>query len=237
MNEQETVDILAFGAHPDDVEIGAAGILAKHADLGQRTAICDLTNGELSSNGDVETRKREADRAASVLHLKGRYRMGFPDRGLRATSEQVEAMVRLIRRLKPRVVLAPFWKDRHPDHTACSHLVKEAVFDAAIRKKAAEDGVAPHRVDRVYFYFINQVDTADVIVDISEVYRRKKEAILAFESQFVPGPGRVETPLNRPNYLSMVEGRDQLWGHQIGTVYGEGLVSEGPLSLNTLIPS
>ncbi|MFC4078059.1 bacillithiol biosynthesis deacetylase BshB1 [Salinithrix halophila] len=233
MNEE--IDILAFGAHPDDVEIGASGILAQHAEAGFRTAICDLTAGELSTNGDVETREQEADRAGEILGLTARYRMRFPDRGLTSSAEQVEAMVRLIRQVKPKVVLAPYWEDRHPDHIACSRMVKEAVFDAAIRKKKGVEGIPPHRVEQVFYYFINDVSKADLIVDISEVYEKKKAAILAFESQFVPGPGRMETPLNRPTYLPMVEGRDQLWGHQIGTVWGEGLVSPSPLALKQLL--
>ncbi|GGE11596.1 bacillithiol biosynthesis deacetylase BshB1 [Marinithermofilum abyssi] len=229
----EHVDILAFGAHPDDVEIGAGGILAKQAALGYKTAICELTYAELSSNGDVETRKREGKKAAAILQLAGRYSLGFPDRGLTGTAEQIQEMVRLIRRLQPKVVLAPYWEDRHPDHVACSRLVKEAVFDAAIRKKVPE--VAPHRVQRLYYYFINNIGKADVIVDISTVYDKKRAAILAFESQFVPGPGRVATPLNQPSYLAMIEGRDQVWGHQIGAAYGEGLVSGQPLALRDLV--
>lgn len=229
------VELLAFGAHPDDVEIGAAGILACHGAMGISTAICDLTDGELSTNGDVATRRKEADRAAEILGLSGRYRAGFPDRGLKGSDEQLEWMVRLIRRLQPRVVLAPHWEDRHPDHTACSRMVREAVFDAAIRKKAAAQGEAPHRVEQLFFYFINNTGQADVIVDVSDVYKRKQEAILAFESQFVPGPDRRDTPLNRPTYIPMVEGRDQIWGHQIGVTYGEGLVSAQPISMSSLV--
>ncbi|SDW60109.1 bacillithiol biosynthesis deacetylase BshB1 [Marininema mesophilum] len=230
-----SIDILAFGAHPDDVEIGAGGILAKHSTLGVSTGICDLTAGDLSSNGDIKTREVEGERAGEILGLTARHRMGFPDRGLTGSLEQINAMVNLIRQWKPRIVLAPYWKDRHPDHTACSKMVKEAVFDAAIRKKAAEAGMEPHRVSQVYYYFINDISEADLIVDISEVYSQKREAILAFESQFIPGPGRADTPLNRPTYLAMVEGRDQLWGHQIGTSHGEGLVSETPLRMDRVV--
>ncbi|SFS94902.1 bacillithiol biosynthesis deacetylase BshB1 [Marininema halotolerans] len=230
-----TMDILAFGAHPDDVEIGAGGILAKHSALGRTTGICDLTFGELSTNGDIKTREAEGARAGEILGLTARHRMGFPDRGLTGSQEQVDAMVKLIRQWKPKVVLAPYWQDRHPDHIACSQMVKEAVFDAAIRKKAAEVGMEPHRVTQVYYYFINDISQADLIVDISEVYAKKREAILAFESQFIPGPDRADTPLNQPTYIAMVEGRDQLWGHQIGTSHGEGLVSATPLRMDQLV--
>ncbi|MDR6224462.1 bacillithiol biosynthesis deacetylase BshB1 [Desmospora profundinema] len=231
-----TVDLLAFGAHPDDVEIGTSGILWKHARQGFKTAICDLTDGELSSNGDVVRRRAEADRAGEILGLTRRLRLGLPDRGLTGTAEQLNAVVQVIRMLKPRVVLAPHWEDRHPDHTACARMVKEAVFDAAIRKRELDTGEAPHRVEQLFHYFINHTGKADVIVDVSEGYEQKEAAILAYESQFVPGPGRVETPLNRPTYLPMIRGRDQLWGHEIGVLYGEGLVSPRPIAMGTLIP-
>jgi bacillithiol biosynthesis deacetylase BshB1 len=231
---QNPVDLLAFGAHPDDVEIGASGTLYKHAVLGFKTAICDLTDGELSSNGDVATRRAEADRAGEILQCTQRIRLGLPDRGLTGTREQVDKLVQVIRRFKPRVVLAPHWQDRHPDHTACARLVKEAVFDAAIRKRNTDSDEPPHRVERLFYYFINEPGDADLIVDISDGYEQKKAAILAYESQFVPGPGRVETPLNQPSYLPMIRGRDQLWGHQIGVRYGEGLASAKPIAIQSL---
>ncbi|WP_246064816.1 bacillithiol biosynthesis deacetylase BshB1 [Melghirimyces algeriensis] len=234
-NAYPQVDLLAFGAHPDDVEIGAGGIVALHTTKGFSVAICDLTDGELSSNGDVNTRRKEADHAGEILGLSQRYRLGFPDRGLDGSDQQIHAMVALIRKLQPRVVLAPHWEDRHPDHIACSQMVREAVFDAAIRKKATQNGEAPHRVQHLYFYFINHTGKADMIVDVSSVYSRKKDAILAFESQFVPGDGRVNTPLNNPTYLSMVDGRDRNWGYQIGVTHGEGLVSIQPISMKSLI--
>src|SRR5690606_23509317 len=134
------VDLLAFGAHPDDVEIGAGGILAKHAQAGRRTVICDLTEAELSSNGTVEIRREEARRAGEILGLASRINLGFPDRGL-GGREQIEAMARVIRRLRPRVVLAPYPKDRHPDHVAAGRMVKEAVFDAGIRKLDLGEGL------------------------------------------------------------------------------------------------
>jgi bacillithiol biosynthesis deacetylase BshB1 len=227
------VDILAFGAHPDDVEIGAGGILAKHAAAGRRTVICDLTEAELSSNGTVETRREEARRAGEILGLATRINLGFPDRGL-GGREQIDQMVRVIRRYRPRVVLAPYTKDRHPDHVAAGRMVKEAVFDAAIRKRDVGGDLPAHRVERLFYYFINDIDRAHLIVDISGVYEQKEAAIRVYRSQFLREAGEVDTPLNQPHYLAMIRGRDQLWGQQIGTDYAEGLAAERPLSVDWL---
>lgn len=231
-----TSDLLAFGAHPDDVEIGAGGILAKHAAAGFSVAICHLTEAELSSNGTVETRREEARRAAEILGVQTTLSLGFPDRGLKGTEEQLLRITQVIRQLRPKVVLAPYGKDRHPDHVAASRMVKEAVFDAAIRKKRTPGDEPPHRVQRFYHYFINDIDSADLIVDISDVYEQKREAILAYQTQFNPQAGEVRTPLNGPTYLAMIQGRDQLWGHQIGAMYGEALVSPTPIPSSFLIP-
>ncbi len=233
-HETSPIDILAFGAHPDDVEIGAGGILAKHGAAGYRTAICDLTQAELSSNGTPEIRQQEAQRAGEILGLAGRYTLSFPDRGLTGDSDQLLEMVGIIRRLRPRIVLAPYAKDRHPDHRACHQMVREAVFDAGIRKKKVED-LPAHRVEQVYYYLINDMHEVDLIVDISSVYEQKIKGILAYQSQFVREAGEVDTVLNHPSYLAMIRGRDQLWGYQIGATYGEGLIADKPLSTPFLL--
>ncbi|MFC4548321.1 bacillithiol biosynthesis deacetylase BshB1 [Paenactinomyces guangxiensis] len=235
-NQPTPVHLLAFGAHPDDVEIGAGGILAKHAAAGFTTAICNLTEAELSSNGTVEQRRNESRQAAEILGVSQQLCLGFPDRGLTGTAEQILKITQVIRELKPKVVLAPYWEDRHPDHVACSKLVKEAVFDAGIRRKKVPGGEPPHRVTQLYHYFINDIYQADLIVDISDVYETKMEGVLAYKSQFLREEGEVDTPLNSPSYLSMIRGRDQLWGHQIGVLYGEALVSPRPMKQSYLLP-
>ncbi|MGA8943868.1 MAG: bacillithiol biosynthesis deacetylase BshB1 [Thermoactinomyces sp.] len=229
-----TADILCFGAHPDDVEIGAGGIVAKHAANGFSVAVCHLTDAELSSNGTVQRRQQEARQAAGILGVMHSIRLGFPDRGLTGSKEQLLAITQIIRQYRPRVILAPYFKDRHPDHVACSKMVKEAVFDAAIQKIETPGGEQAYRVPHLYYYFINNIDKADVIVDVSDVYEKKSKALLAYNSQFSSGEGQVRTPLNQ-QYLTMIRGRDQLWGHQIGTLYGEGLASAGPIKKDFLV--
>lgn len=231
----KTADILFFGAHPDDVEIGVGGIVAKHAANGYSVAICHLTDAELSSNGTVEGRQQEAKEAANILGVTHSIRLGFPDRGLTGSKEQLLKITQLIRQLRPRVILAPYWQDRHPDHVACSKMVKEAAFDAGILKRETPGGEPAYRVQQIYYYFINNIDKADVIVDVSDVYEKKSKALLAYNSQFSSGKGQIRTPLNQPTYLAMIRGRDQLWGQQIGALYGEGLASAGPIKTDLLV--
>lgn len=228
----ETLDILAIGAHPDDVEIGAAGSLLLATKAGKRVGIVDLTYAELSSNGDVDRRQQEAALADERLRVTKRYNFGLPDRGLEAVrDEAIRQVVRVIRQSKPRVVLAPYWQDRHPDHESVSRIVREAIFNAGIRKY--EPDYAAYRPDRFYHYFINTTATPSFLVDISEVMAQKLEVLRAYRSQFEKEDGSVVTPLNN-GYLESVEYRERLFGTQAGVMYAEGFVSVNPLLLRSL---
>ncbi|RAU95555.1 bacillithiol biosynthesis deacetylase BshB1 [Paenibacillus sp. YN15] len=229
------LDLLIFGAHPDDAEIGMGATIYKHTSAGLRVGICDLTRAEMSSNGDVETRKREAEEAAQILGLAERTNLGLPDRGLNAGKEQIDAITLEIRRLRPRIVMAPYWQDRHPDHVACSHLVKEAVFNAKLRRYLPQS--EPVLVEKLLFYFINDVYEADLVVDVGEVYDRKTAALSAYRSQFTeagPGNDYVVTPLNQ-SYLTRVEERDRLLGQKLNFTYAEGFVSLMPHEVNLFV--
>ncbi|MBP1155294.1 MULTISPECIES: bacillithiol biosynthesis deacetylase BshB1 [unclassified Paenibacillus] len=224
----ETLDLLIFGAHPDDAEIGMGGTIAKHTEAGYRVGICDLTLAEMSSNGNVESRRQEAADAAERLGLAMRSNLELPDRGLYLVPEYIERIVIEIRKWKPRVVFAPYWEDRHPDHIACSKLVQEALFNAKLRKYVPH---APaHHVQESYFYFINDVIHPDVMVDVTAVYDKKLSSLRAYRSQFeAAGSGNeyVRTPLNQ-GYLERVEARDQLLGQQRSVPYAEGFISKLP---------
>src|SRR5215831_18929581 len=124
-----SVDVLVFGPHPDDIEIGLGGTVARHVDLGLRVGLCDLTAGEMGSNGTVEGRLKEAEAARQVLGAAWRENLHLPDRHLGSDPAHRDAITALIRRHRPRVVAAPYWIDRHPDHPAASALVAEAVFN------------------------------------------------------------------------------------------------------------
>jgi bacillithiol biosynthesis deacetylase BshB1 len=231
------VDLLIFAAHPDDAEIGMGGTIAKQVALGQKVVICDLTRAECSSNGTPEERQREAEHASAVLGTFSRYNLGFPDRGIEpGNQEQLVAIVKLIRTLRPRVVFAPHWVDRHPDHVACSQLVKEAVFNAKLRNWHGEIEAQAWAVDRLVYYFINDVHKPDFIVDISEYQVQKMDGLRAYESQFTaPSTANdfVVTPLNQA-YLERVMSRDFLLGQANQVGYAEGFVSAQPLVVERL---
>lgn len=222
----QKLDILIFGAHADDAEIGMAGTIFKHTSAGVSVGICDLTAAEMSSNGSVELRKQEAEHAAKVLGLSVRSNLGLPDRGLFVTPENIEKITAEIRRYSPSIVFAPYWEDRHPDHVACSKLVEEAVFNAKLRRYMPDQPAV--RVDELYFYFINDLGNTDLVVDISDHYTKKEEALSCYRSQFEKsGQDSVSTPLTE-GYIERVRARDSLLGQRKLIPYAEGFASKTP---------
>lgn len=229
-----SLDILAIGAHPDDVEIGAAGSLLLAAKQGKRVGILDLTYAELSSNGDVERRQREAAAADSVMGIAERFNFGLPDRGLEAVrGEAISRVVDLIRRTRPQIVLAPYYQDRHPDHESVSRIVREAIFSSGIRKYQPDEAHPAYRPNRFLYYFINTTVTPQVVVDITSVFPEKMEALRCYRSQFEMEEGSVTTPLTN-GYLESVEYRERLFGQQAGVTYAEGFMSATPYVLANL---
>jgi bacillithiol biosynthesis deacetylase BshB1 len=222
------LDILIFGAHPDDAEIGMGGTICKHTAAGQRVGICDLTYAEMSSNGTVEIRQQEAKTASVVMGLAERTNLGLPDRGLWINEDHVRAISEEIRRHKPRIVFAPYWEDRHPDHIACSKLVQEAVFNAKLRRY--DSNTEAHIVEELYFYFINDIYESDLLVDITSVHELKMQAIQAYRTQFESVGTHndfVKTPLNQ-GYLERIEAKDRMLGQKRMVAYAEGFVSKVP---------
>lgn len=222
----EKVDVLVFGAHADDVEIGMAGTIAKLVKEGKSVVICDLTEAELSSNGTVPLRKEEAKRAAELLGVKERVTLNIPDRGLYIKEEHIEKVVTVIRQLQPTVVFAPFHEDRHPDHGNCAKIVEEAIFSAGIKKYLPE--LKNHKVKECYFYMINGFHHPDFIVDITDTMNIKIESLQCYESQFKRGMDSIDTPLVN-GYIEAVEARERLYGKEIGVEYGEGFLTRKPL--------
>jgi N-acetylglucosamine malate deacetylase 1 len=229
MNDK-SLHILAFGAHADDVEIGMGGSIAKLAANGKRIGICDLTDADLSSNGTIELRKLEAKKAAEILGVTERLSLGIPDRGLLLKEEFIRDIASVIRRYQPKIVFAPFFEDRHPDHGNCARLVEEAVFSAGIRKYLTKSDEEPHKVSRVYFYMINGFHKPDFTFDISETMEQKIAALRAYKSQFEQTENSVETPLVN-GYIETVEARERLFGQQVGVKFAEGFKSKVPILL------
>ncbi|MGN7357336.1 bacillithiol biosynthesis deacetylase BshB1 [Paenibacillus sp. SAF-054] len=231
----EALDILVFGAHADDAEIGMGGTIIKHVKAGYRVGICDLTYAEMSSNGTVDRRKREAEAAAGVLGLSMRSNLGLPDRGLYLTPEHIEAITAEIRRHAPRIVFAPYWEDRHPDHVACSKLVEDAVFNAKLRRYMPDKPAV--LVEQLYFYFINDMGRADLMVDITDQQETKEQALLCYRSQFessLNGEDAVSTPLNQ-GYIERVRSRDKLTGQRRLVPYAEGFASRSPFLVDQFL--
>ncbi|WP_223066691.1 bacillithiol biosynthesis deacetylase BshB1 [Paenibacillus caui] len=228
------LDILIFGAHADDAEIGMAGTIAKHVSAGLKVGVCDLTRAEMSSNGTVERRQGEANAAAEVLGLHARTNLGLPDRGLHITPEHIAAVTAEIRKFAPRIVFAPYWDDRHPDHVACSKLVEEAVFNAKLRKFMPDEPAV--LVEDLFFYFINDWKTPDLVVDVTEYYDTKVHSLQCYRSQFgqAPGGDTVATPLNQ-GYVERVKARDALLGQRKLIPFAEGFAVKAPFRIERFI--
>jgi N-acetylglucosamine malate deacetylase 1 len=225
----ERVDILAFGAHADDVEIGMGGTLAKYAEAGKRIVICDLTEAELSSNGSVSIRKKEALAAAGHLGVMERVTLDIPDRGILLTDIHISKVVEVIRKYKPKAVFAPFEEDRHPDHGNASRLVREAYFSSGIRKYNPSSPV--HKPAKLYFYMINGFHKPHFVIDIEKHIEAKLQSLRAYESQFTKGKDGVATPLT-DDYIEAVEARERMMGKDAGVRYAEGFFSYNTLLLH-----
>jgi N-acetylglucosamine malate deacetylase 1 len=230
----DSLHILAFGAHPDDVEIGMGGTIAKYARKGLKVGICDLTLAELSSNGTVELRQKEALKAAEILGVRKRINLQLPDRGLLKSETYINKIVSVIREYRPTVVFAPYWIDRHPDHGNCAALVEEAVFSAGIRRYKDEKDLPAHRVQSLYYYMINGFHQPSFLVDITETMEMKLASLRAYKSQFEKTAGSVDTPLTN-GYIATVESRERLFGKEAGVAYAEGFITKKPILINDLL--
>jgi len=221
------VDLLAFGPHPDDLEIGLGGTLAKQAALGHVVGLCDLTRGEMSTNGTPEERVAEAEAACRVLGAAWRENLGLPDRAIGASPDHVRVVVELIRRVRPRAVAVPYWQDRHPDHQAAAMLLRDAVFNARLRRYAAAGD--PWQPAWVCHYFINDSGPVSFVVDVSEYYDMKRRALACYTSQFNRATDQAETRLNSPRFNQLIESRDAQFGALAGVPFAEGIVVNEPV--------
>jgi N-acetylglucosamine malate deacetylase 1 len=224
----DAVDILVFGPHADDLEIGLGGTIAKQVAEGHRVGLCDLTRAELSSNGTPETRLDEAAAAAAVLGAAWRENLGWPDGGIVGGDDQIHAAVELIRRARPRVVAIPYWADRHPDHEAASTVLRKAAFKAALRR--FETALDAWRPDWICHYFINDSVAPSFVIDVSAHYAKKRAALDCYRSQFTTGDaGAVGTRLNTPTFRQLIESRDAQFGALATVAFAEGLIVREPV--------
>ena len=221
------VDVLALGAHADDIELTCGGTLIVLKERGHSFGIVDLTRGEMGTRGTAETRAREAKRAAEILGAAFRETLDFGDGGLRVDRENELALIELIRRERPRLILAPYPEDRHPDHRRAGELVTDAAFYAGLRKIETESPA--HRPQQTIYFSTAYIHAPTFVVDVTAAMDRRFEAIRSYKSQFHdPASAEPKTLLSQESFLRAIEGRARHFGFLIGAEFGEGFVSKRP---------
>lgn len=232
------VDILAVGAHPDDVELGCAGTIAKHVDMGMKVGVADLTRGELGSRGNEETRKAEAAKSAEILGLSFRVNLEMPDGFFEVNQENILALIKVIRACRPDIVLANSIRDRHPDHAVGAELARKACFLAGLSKiETFYNGGKQEkfRPAAVYHYIQDFNLEPDIVVNIEGYWEKKKEAVLAFDTQFYnPAFEGEKSPISGLDFLLFLEGKSRGFGRHIGSEFGEGFTSDRYIGVEDL---
>lgn len=217
-------DVLAFGPHPDDLELVVGGTLAALARAGRRVIAVELTRGESGTRGNAEVREREAERAGKILGLAARENLGLPDAALEFTLPYRRAVAAAVRRHRPEVVIAPWYEDAHPDHAAAGRLVEAAFFEARLKKIAGRE--KPWFARLLFFYPCRNYRQPTLVVDVTQVHALKVKAMYAHRSQV---GSRSFRAAGANDVFAGVEIRDRFYGSLIGRPYGEGLVATGPL--------
>lgn len=227
-----SVEVLLFGAHPDDVEWGAGGIALLLQQKGVSFALIDLTAGEMGNRGTPATRAQEAERAAQFLGGVPRENLGLPDCGVMDTPDARKLVADVIRRYRPALVLAPFWKDRHPDHVAAGRIVRNSRIHCALRKSGSPD--PPHKPNAFLYFPLHYAHPRpSFVVNISAVHERKLELLRLHKSQFAKTAeqfGVISHGLG--DYLFALESRDRFFGSLIDERHGEALISDRPLAIS-----
>ncbi len=234
----EKLDILAFAAHPDDVEISCSGTLMKHIALGHKVGIVDLTQGDLGSRGTIETRNKEASKASDLMGIQVRENLRMADGFFENNEENKLKIIEIIRKYRPDIVLANAIKDRHPDHGRAASLVSDACYYSGLRKiESFCEGVNQdaHRPKAVYHYIQDKYIKPDFVVDVTEYFDRKMESIKVYKSQFYdPNSEEPETPISGEEFFEFIIGRMANMGRPIGARYAEGFTVERVLGIQSL---
>lgn len=233
------VDILAIGVHPDDIELCAAGTLISHIDQGGSVGIVDLTQGELGTRGTPELRLSEADKAGKIMGVDFRENAGFKDGFFKGDEEEKLEIVKFIRSCQPKILITNAIRDRHPDHGRAAKLVYDAWFLSGLASvKTYVDGELQSRwrPDVIYHFIQDYIIEPDFVVDISDTFERKMEAIKAFKSQFYdPDSKELDSPLTNQDFFAQIEGRARSLGRQIGVEFGEGYTSHRYVGVSSLL--
>ena len=223
------LDILAIGSHPDDVELGCSGTIIKEIKRGKKVGVIYLTEGELGTRGTVETRYQEAAAAALVMGLSVRENLKMRDGFFKNDEEHQMELIRIIRKYKPEIVLENILEDRHPDHGRAGWMIYDACFLSGLQKiKTTDEGKEQEKWrPRILLHYIqDRFYEPDLIVDISDVWEQRLEAIKAYKTQFHnPGLDEPQTYISSPEFMESLSARARDLGKRIGVKYGEGFVS------------
>ena len=232
------LDILAFGAHPDDVELGAGATIAKEISLGKKVGIVDLTRGELGTRGSAELRDKEAIAAAEILGVTVRENLGFADGFFTNDKKHQLEIIKMIRKYKPEIVLCNAIDDRHIDHPKGSNLVSNASFLSGLLKIETEIAGKQQekwRPKHVFHYIQWKNIQPDFVVDVTGFIDKKSKAVLAYSSQFYePKSNEPETPITSKNFIDSIHYRAKDLGRLIGVDYAEGFTSERYVAVENL---
>jgi len=224
------LDVLVIAPHPDDAELGAGGAILRLKAEGWRVGILDLTDGEPTPFGSLDQRARETAAATDILGIDWRRNLGLPNRSLEPTLDARRKLAEVIRQVRPRWLLAPYWIDAHPDHTAATELVEAARFWAKLSK--CDLAGSPHHPQRIYNYYcvhLKQAAQPAFVLDISQYWDRKLAAIRCYHSQFIEG-----RPTDGPTFLDRLRDEAAFWGKAIGVPYGEPYACREPLGLSSM---
>jgi bacillithiol biosynthesis deacetylase BshB1 len=245
LSSPDRLHVLAIAAHPDDVELCAGGTVAKLSAQGYRVGIADLTRGELGSRGTPELRHQEAARAAEILGVDVRVNLGIPDGGIENTPEHRRRLIEVVRQYRPHIVLTNPAECRHPDHGNAARLTVDALFYAGLPKLETKDADGrpqePWRPPHVLHYMQSIPFEPTFIVDVSEFWDQRMQAMLAFGSQFhqagnPDGGNEPQTFVSNPDFLEWVTAQARAYGHRIGAQYGEPFrYRHGPVGVDDLM--
>jgi len=234
------VDILAIGVHPDDIELGCAGTIMKHVDMGYKVAAVDLTQGELGTRGSGPLRIEESKVAAKILGLEARENLGMQDGFFQHSKENILKISTVIRKYRPSIVLANAITDRHPDHGRASKLISDACFYSGLSRIEQNDEngnrLEAWRPNVVYHYIQDRNIPADFVVDITPYMERKLESILAYKSQFFVAENDVgpKTPISGKGFMEFNRAKNRAYGRDIRADYAEGFTVDRDMGVNNL---
>ncbi|HXD30837.1 MAG TPA: bacillithiol biosynthesis deacetylase BshB1 [Pyrinomonadaceae bacterium] len=221
-DNEKPLDVLAIFSHPDDAELSVAGTLLKLKSLGYRTGVCDMSRGEMGTRGTPEIRAAEAAEAAQILGLDARLNLEQPDGHIWLTEESRTALVRVIRRHKPKVLLTTHWDDPHPDHAATCRIVRDAARLATMKRYDVEAGMEAVKMPAIAHSMFTRLVAPSFIVDVSEFVEEKMKAIRAHASQFYSAKSaEPQTRISEKNFLRQIEDRMRYFGSLIDVDAGE----------------